>query len=52
MELLRLGAFFSNAALTSQLSSHLAGQLAGMPEEAVLEVGAEKGLTFCVCCVG
>lgn len=40
LDLLRLSAFFCNAALTAQLCSHLAGQLSGMEEEAVLEVGA------------
>lgn len=38
VELLRLGAFFSNAALVSQLCAWLGGQMAGLPEEAVLEV--------------
>ena len=43
VELLRLGSFFSNAALVAQLCGHLAGQMAGLPEETVLEVGRGKG---------
>lgn len=38
MELLRLGAFFSNAALVAQLCAWLGGQMAGLPEETLLEV--------------
>ena len=38
VELLRLSAFFSNSALSSQLAAHLGAQLGAMPEEAVLEV--------------
>ncbi|KAI7837632.1 hypothetical protein COHA_008556 [Chlorella ohadii] len=38
VELLRLGAFFSNAALVAQLCAWLGGQMAGLPEETVLEV--------------
>lgn len=38
VELLRLGAFFSNGALSQLLSAHLSAQLGGLPEEAVLEV--------------
>ena len=38
VELLRLGAFFSNAALVSQLCAWLASQLPGLDEEMVLEV--------------
>ena len=40
MELLRLAAFFSNTALTAQLCAWLGGQLAGLSEKAVVEVGA------------
>ena len=43
VELLRLGAFFSNAALVSQLCAWLASQLPGLDEEMVLEV-SECGL--------
>lgn len=38
VELLRLGAFFSNAALVTQLGTWLGSQMAGLPEETVLEV--------------
>ncbi|PRW44473.1 kelch 5 isoform A [Chlorella sorokiniana] len=38
VELLRLGSFFSNAALVTQMCAWLGGQMAGLPEETVLEV--------------
>lgn len=50
MELLRLGAFFSNAALVAQLCAWLASQLPSLDEEMVLEVslaGAGE-LWFCL----
>ncbi len=47
VELLRLGAFFSNAALVAQLCAWLGGQMAGLPEETVLEVRSLARLLAC-----